>query len=67
MHTVQLLLRPTTYEREEIERRFHALSHIHNVCVKRMRDQLKFLLRDREYQTWRKEYVTLVKKKGTDC
>ena len=63
MHTVQLLLRPTTYEREEIERRFHALSHIHNVCVKRMRDQLKFLLRDREYQTWRKEYVTLVKKK----
>ena len=63
MHTVQLLLRQTTYEREEIERRFHALSHIHNVCVKRMRDQLKFLLRDREYQTWRKEYVTLVKKK----
>ena len=63
MHTVQLLLRPTTYEREEIERRFHALSHIHNVCVKRMRDQLKFLLRDREYQAWRKEYVTLVKKK----
>ena len=28
-----------------------------------MRDQLKLLLRDREHQTWRKEYVTLVKKK----
>lgn len=63
MHTVQLLLRPTTYEQEEIERRFHALSHIHNVCVKRMRGQLKLLLRDEEYQAWRKEYVALVKKK----
>lgn len=41
MHTVQLLLKPTTYEREEMERRFHALSHIHNVCIKHMRKLLK--------------------------
>lgn len=61
MHTVQLLLRPTTYERAEIERRFHAVSHIHNVCVKHMRRQIALLLRDQEYQDWRAEYILLSK------
>ena len=61
MHTVQLLLRPIAYEKIEIERRFHAISHIHNVCVKHMRKQLSILLRDREYQTWRSEYIVLIK------
>lgn len=61
MHTVQLLLRPTAYEKLEIERRFHAISHIHNVCVKHMWKQLALLLRDREYQAWRSEYIVLIK------
>ena len=61
MHTVQLLLKPTTYERAEIERRFHAVSHIHNVCVKRMRKQIVLLLKDEEYRNWRTEYGSLSK------
>lgn len=61
MHTVQLLLKPTTYERAEIERRFHAVSHIHNVCVKRMRKQIALLLKDEEYRNWRTEYDSLSK------
>lgn len=61
MHTVQLLLKPTTYERAEIERRFHAVSHIHNVCVKRMRKQIALLLKDEEYRNWRAEYGSLSK------
>lgn len=61
MHTVQLLLKPTTYERAEIERRFHAVSHIHNVCVKRMQKQLALLVKDEEYHGWRMEYRSLNK------
>ena len=30
MHTVQLLLKTSKYERHEIDRRFHALAHLHN-------------------------------------
>ena len=33
MHTVQLLLKTSKYERHEIDRRFHALAHLHNVCA----------------------------------
>ena len=33
MHTVQLLLKTSKYERHEIDRRFHALAHLHNVDV----------------------------------
>ena len=31
MHIVQLILRPTEYEKAVINKRFHAVSHIHNV------------------------------------
>ena len=35
MHTVQLLLKASKYERHEIDRRFHArFGTLHNVCVK---------------------------------
>ena len=37
MHTVQLLLKTSKYERHEIDRRFRALAHLHNVCVKHAR------------------------------
>lgn len=63
MHTVQLLLRPTEYECHEIDRRFHALSHIHNVCVKHARKLLIRLDHDNEYQAWRREYSSFPKKK----
>lgn len=62
MHTVQLLLKPTEYECHEIDRRFHALSHVHNVCVKHARKLLIQLQHDNEYQTWRKEYISFPKK-----
>lgn len=59
MHTVQLLLKPTEYEKEELERRFYAISRIHNICVKHVRKQLVRLEHDKEYQEWRKEYTRL--------
>ena len=40
MHTVQLLLKTSKYERHEIDRRFHALAHLHNVCVKHLQWEL---------------------------
>lgn len=59
MHTVQLLLKPTEYEKKELERRFYAISRIHNICVKYVRKQLVRLEHDKEYQEWRKEYIRL--------
>lgn len=61
MHTVELLLRPSKYERYEIDRRFHALSHIHNVCVKHAKKLLIRLEHDHEYQSWLKEYTSFPK------
>ena len=61
MHTVQLLLRPTAYERSELDRRFHAMSHIHNVCVSHADKLLVRLEHDNEYQAWRKEYFSIPK------
>ena len=65
MHTVQLLLKPTTYEQRELERRFHALSHIHNVCVSHAKKLICRLLHDQEYQAWRNEYLSLPKNPGS--
>lgn len=61
MHTVQLLLRPTAYECSELDRRFHAISHIHNVCVSHADKLLVRLEHDNEYQAWRKEYLSIPK------
>lgn len=61
MHTVELLLKPTEYECHEIDRRFHALAHVHNVCVKHARKLITQLEHDNEYQAWRKEYVSFLK------
>lgn len=49
MHTVQLILRPAEYEKAVINKRFHAVSHIHNVCVKHARKLLMRLDHDKEY------------------
>lgn len=63
MHTVQLILRPTEYEKSVIDKRFHAVSHIHNVCVKHAKKLLMQLDHDNEYQSWRSEYCVLSKQK----
>ena len=49
MHTVQLLLKTSKYERHEINRRFHALAHLHNVCVKHARECMIRLQHDKRY------------------
>ena len=49
MHTVQLLLKTSKYERHEIDRRFHALAHLHNVCVKHARKCMIRLQHDKQY------------------
>lgn len=63
MHTVQLILRPTEYEKAIIDKRFHAVSHIHSVCVKHAKKLLMQLDHDNEYQSWRNEYCKLLKQK----
>ena len=63
MHTVQLLLKTSKYERHEIDRRFHALAHLHNVCVKHARKCMIRLQHDKRYAELRQLYNELVKKK----
>ena len=63
MHTVQLILRPTEYEKSIIDKRFYAVSHIHNVCVKHAKKLFIQLNHDNEYQSWRNEYCVLLKQK----
>ena len=62
MHTVQLLLKTSKYERHEIDRRFHALAHLHNVCVKHARKCMIRLQHDKRYAELRQFYNELVKK-----
>ena len=62
MHTVQLLLKTSKYERHEIDRRFHALAHLHNVCVKHARKCMIRLQHDKRYAELR-QLCELVKKK----
>lgn len=46
-----------------MEKRFHALSHIHNVLVKHAKKLLRKLERDKEYQALRTDYCALLQKK----
>ncbi|RHQ55838.1 hypothetical protein DWY36_12845, partial [Firmicutes bacterium AF25-13AC] len=62
MHTVQLLLKTSKYERHEIDRRFHALAHLHNVCVKHARKCMICLQHYKRYAELRQLYNELVKK-----
>lgn len=61
MHTVRLLLSTTAYDEQVMEKRFHAISHIHNVLVKHAKVCLKRLSCDKEYQSMKKEYTSLLK------
>lgn len=62
MHTIQLLLKTTEYDCQIIEKRFHAVSHVHNVLVKHAKKCLKRLNSDKEYLSKRAQYRTLLKK-----
>ena len=64
MHTVQLALATSKEESHEINRRFHALSHIHNVLVSHARKLIIRLEHDKEYQVWLSSYTEL---KKTEC
>ena len=64
MHTVQLLLKTSKYERHEIDRRFHALAHLHNVCVKHASKCMIRLQHDKRYAKLRQLYNELVKNEG---
>lgn len=62
MHTVRLLLATTEHDEYIIDKRFHAVSHVHNVLVKHARKCLKKLSCDKEYQALKKEYSALLAK-----
>ena len=62
MHTVQLLLKTTAYDRQVMEKRFHAVSHVHNVLVKHAKKCLIRLNHDKEYLSAKAEYGVLLKK-----
>ena len=64
MHTVQLLLKTSKYERHEIDRRFHALAPLHNVCVKHACKCMIRLQHDKRYAELRRLYNELVKNEG---
>lgn len=61
MHTVRLLLSTTEYDKQVLEKRFHAISHIHNVLVKHARKCLKKLSCGKKYQSLKDEYSSLLK------
>lgn len=63
MHTVRLLLSTTEYDEQVMEKRFHAVSHIHNVLVKHANKCLKRLYYDKEYLALKAEYTNILKKK----
>lgn len=62
MHTVRLLLATKEHDEYVIDKRFHAVSHIHNVLVKHARKCLKKLSCDKEYQALKAEYSAILKK-----
>ena len=57
-----LLLSTTEYDKQVLEKRFHAVSHIHNVLVKHAKKCLKRLSFDKEYQSLKAEYSKILKK-----
>ena len=62
MHTLQLSLNTTSYDNHQIERRFHAVSHIHNVTVKHAIKLINQLKRDKIYCSCLSEYTSIKNK-----
>ncbi len=57
MHTLTILLKTGGYE-HELEKRFRAMNHIHNVCVKHMKHLMERLEHDKKYQTARASFLS---------
>lgn len=64
MHTIRFKFETTAYDKQVMEKRFHALSHVHNVMVKHAKKLLKQLRFHKEYQDLRKQYAVFGKKQG---
>lgn len=62
VYTVQLSLKTTEYEKHILNKRFHALSYIHNVLVKHAKKCLNHLFHDESYLSLKQEYGSLLKK-----
>lgn len=60
IHTIQIPLCTTGWEEQVIDKRFHAIAHIHNVMVKHAKRQLRILSFHTGYQQMRQEYMTLL-------
>ena len=55
MHTLTLLLDTTTYDDFILNKRFHALSHLHNTMVRRAKGLLKYLNQNPVYKNLLKQ------------
>ena len=64
MHTLRLLLLTTEYDEQVMNKRFYAISHIHNVLVKHAKKLLRKISHDSRYEYCRKTYVSLPKKEN---
>lgn len=62
MHTLRLKLKTTQTDERIFEKRFHALSHVHNVMVKHAKKLLNALSHDQTYQDLKKQYLELAQK-----
>ena len=62
MHTLRLKLETNKREEAIINKRFYAISHIHNVLVKHAKKLLITLEHDKLYQSYLFEYKELLKK-----
>lgn len=62
MHTLKLRLKTSAADRHELERRFRAIAHVHNVMVRHARKLLNRISHDREYQGWLDAYIQILKK-----
>lgn len=63
MHTIELLINTTKFDRKELSTRFFMLAHVHNVCVKHARKLLNSLKTNKQYQDALKEYRELKESK----
>lgn len=62
MHTLKLRLETSPDDMQELERRFRAIAHVHNVMVKHAKKLLNRIDHDKEYQGWLDAYIQILKK-----
>ena len=62
MHILKLPLETTKYDEQILAKRFHMISHLHNVMVKQAKKRLLKLKYDKAYNAAKDEYARLLKK-----